>query len=91
MDLHEAELDRFFEKVEKLEGNVEYVAWSREKDNTKGSIFHSAKNGYSDNSNVYAEKLRKELIELSEHTERMVAQYRRIKEIKNIVADPANK
>ena len=64
---------------------------SQIKGQIKGTSYHSKKTACSSSAKVFAEKFKSDIVEFVKHKERFRSQYRRIKEIKGIVSDPANK
>ena len=86
------DLKEVFAKIKKSEEEFQYLEWIKAKDIgtniTKSAAYHSKKIACVSKPKEFATKLCNELSFLKGHTERMISQYRRIKEIKRIVQDP---
>ena len=83
--------------------NFEYLEWRRERGQEKGkgkdesvkrrknTSYHSVKNSCSKSADQFSKVFLDDVTKLKQHTVNMIAQYRRIKEVKKIVSDQENK
>ena len=73
----------------------DYLEWTRSKDDTNAKVktttYHALKKACTSNSEEFSIKLKQEIDILKEHTNRMIAQYRRVKEVRQLAQDPAQK
>ena len=88
------ELKEFVDKIKIFTGPIRYLYWSKDKKDSEKSVattYMSSKKVKISSCENFATALYNDIKELSKHTERMISQYRRIKEIKLIVCDEKNK
>ena len=86
----ESKLKAFCEKFKTCKKTFHYLYSSKDKKESKNSVtatYMSCKKVKCCSSQEFASDLLVNLKALREHTERMISQYRRIKEIKTIVCD----
>ena len=95
-----AETDKFVEEISSMKGTISYLEWQSEASTdvkkkgqpdptTVSKTYRSVKKLVVQPAKVFATKLQCEINDLREHNKRMMSQFRRIREIKQIVADPS--
>ena len=100
-DYFKKDLHKLMSKVGELKKNIPFLQWTRvkttkekktgeapKKKNT--TTYRSEKQSLSVNSKAFAKKFLEEVNQLQEHNRKKISQYRRIREIRQIVADPVN-
>ena len=88
---YEEEIKSLYKELKESDVIFEYLEWSREKvENEKSVSYFSQKNPRSKTGVEMASEFKNDIEILSNHANRFRSQYRRIGEIKKLVADPLN-
>ena len=85
----EEDLKQMYALISNSEDDFNYLEWSKERENVKASTYHSKKNARTSKPKEFLKKLKKEIEILREHTVALISQYRRIREVKELVSDPS--
>ena len=89
-------MKEFAQSIKQIKGVNKYLVWTKKKADekeftgAKSYTYHSRKEIRFTSATTFATTLLQEIKELKEHTNRQISQFRRIKEIKNLVQDPEN-
>ena len=91
----DTELKLIYDKIKASQLMYDYLEWTRSKDDmnakVKTTTYHALKKACTSNSEEFSIKLKQEIDILKEHTNRMLAQYRRVKQVRQLAQDPAQK